>query len=118
MFEARIYVGLNDKDSREQRYNTEKCKSVLKEVCKSYQAPFSLQVIEGGYYHDDGSLVEENTLLVTLIGVPRRKVYRIAKELCTCFRQESVMITGNPVLSFSVQDDPNLFPDTDDDEVR
>ena len=118
MLESRIYVGLHDKDSHEQLYDTETYKSILKDICRNHQAPFSLQVIEGGYYHDDGSLVEENTLLVTLIGVPRRKVYRIAKELCTCFRQESVMITGNPVLSFSVPDDPNLFPDTDDDEVR
>ena len=109
MLESRIYVGLHDKDSHEQLYDTETYKSILKDICRNHQAPFSLQVIEGGYYHDDGSLVEENTLLVTLIGV---------KELCTCFRQESVMITGNPVLSFSVQDDPNLFPDTDDDEVR
>ena len=114
MLEARIYVGLHDKDSHEQRHDTETCKSVLKEVCKSYQTPFSLQVIEGGYYHDDGTWVEENTLLVTLIGAPRIKIYRIAKELCNVFNQESVLITVDTVLKFSVHDDPELMPDADE----
>ena len=114
MLEARIYVGLHDKDSHAQRHETEAYKSVLKEICKSYQVPFSLQVIEGGYFHDDGAWVEENTLLVTLIGAPRIKVYRIAKELCTAFNQESVMITANTVHSFSVHDNPDLLSVADD----
>ncbi|MBQ6389525.1 MAG: hypothetical protein IJH90_07840 [Mogibacterium sp.] len=105
MQEARIYVGLRDKDSHEQRFDTEKYKSILKEVCKSYKTPFSIQVIEGGYFHDDGTWVDENTLLITLIGTPKEIVYEIARDLCTFFRQESVMITCAPVLSYSIRDD-------------
>ena len=108
MLEARIYVGLRDKDSHEQRYDTEKYKSLLKEVCKNYQTPFSVQVIEGGYFHDDGSWVDENTLLITLIGTPENIVHEIAKDVCTFFRQESVMITSNPVHSFSVRENLDL----------
>ena len=104
MTEARIYVGLDDKDSHEQRFDIEKYKSVLKKVCKNYNAPFSLQVIEGGYFHDDGTWVEENTLLVTLIGMSENTVHEIAKDLCTFFRQESVMITCVPIMSFDVRD--------------
>ena len=55
MIEARIYVGLGDKDTHEQKYDTEKYKEVLKDICKHYQTAFSLQVIEGGYFHDDGT---------------------------------------------------------------
>ena len=103
--EARIYVGLRDRDSHEQRYDTEKYRSILKNVCKNYQAPFSLQVIEGGYFHDDGSWVDENTLLITLIDTPQKTVYEIARDVCTFFHQESVMITCTPVLRFNVHDD-------------
>ena len=105
MVEARIYVGLRDRDSHEQRYDTEKYRSILKNVCKNYQAPFSLQVIEGGYFHDDGSWVDENTLLITLIDTPQKTVYEIARDVCTFFHQESVMITCTPVLRFNVHDD-------------
>ena len=104
MLESRIYVGLDDKDSHEQHFDTEFCKSMLKSVCKDYRTSFSLQVIEGGYFHDDGSWVEENTLLVTLIGTPKKTVYKIAKELCALFHQESVMITANSVLKFNIRD--------------
>ena len=104
MLEARIYVGLHDKDSHEQRFNTEKYKSILKNTCKNYQTAFSMQVIEGGYFHEDGTWVEENTLLITLIGTPRRKVYEIARDVCTFFNQESVMITATKVLTFNVHD--------------
>ena len=68
-----------------------------------------LQVIEGGYFHNDGSWVDENTLLITLIGTPQIVVYKIAKEVCTAFHQESVMITSNAVVRFNVHDDPDML---------
>lgn len=118
MLEVRIYVGLDDKDTHEQLYDTEDYKSVLKEICKKYNTSFSLQVIEGGYFHDDGTWVDENTLLVTLIGIPLKRVYIIAKELCETFNQESVMITSNSVLTFNLHDykDKETRYDEGDDE--
>ena len=104
MLEARIYVGLRDKDSHEQRFETGKYKSILKEVCRNYGTAFSLQVIEGGYFYDDGTWVEENSLLITLIGVSRKTAYAIARNVCSSFHQESVMITCATVLPFNVHD--------------
>ena len=109
MIESRIYVGLCDRDSHEQIYDTETYKEALKNICRNHKSPFSLQVIEGGYFHNDGSWVDENTLLITLIGTPQMVVYKIAKEVCTAFHQESVMITGNSVLRFNVHDDPDMM---------
>ena len=37
MEETRIYVGLRDRDSREQIYETEKYKLMVKEICKEYR---------------------------------------------------------------------------------
>lgn len=109
MIESRIYVGLCDRDSHEQIHDTETYKEALKNICRNHKSPFSLQVIEGGYFHNDGSWVDENTLLITLIGTPQIVVYKIAKEVCTAFHQESVMITGNSVLRFNVHDDPDMM---------
>ena len=99
MIESRIYVGLCDRDSHEQIHDTETYKEALKNICRNHKSPFSLQVIEGGYFHNDGSWVDENTLLITLIGTPQMVVYKI----------ESVMITGNSVLRFNVHDDPDML---------
>ena len=105
MLEARIYVGLRDKDSREQHYETDRYKAVLREICKDFRTPFSVQVMEGGYFHDDGTWVDENSQLITLIGAPRKTVYDIARAVCGVFRQESVIITCNKVISFDVRSD-------------
>ena len=109
MIESRIYVGLCDRDSHEQIHDTETYKEALKNICRNHKSPFSLQVIEGGYFHNDGSWVDENTLLITLIGTPQMVVYKIAKEVCTAFHQESVMITSNAVVRFNVHDDPDML---------
>ena len=95
MIESRIYVGLCDRDSHEQIHDTETYKEALKNICRNHKSPFSL--------------VDENTLLITLIGTPQMVVYKIAKEVCTAFHQESVMITSNAVVRFNVHDDPDML---------
>ena len=93
MTENRIYVGLNDSESRTQRFETDKYVDVLKNICKSYHVAFSVDIEEGGYYHDDGEYTEENTLVLVLINTERDLVREIAKDLCVFFHQESVLIT-------------------------
>ena len=94
-------------DTLSQRFDTERYKSLLKQVCYSYHIPFSVSVNEGGYFHDNGAWVDENTLLITLVGAPRKTVYDIASDVCTIFHQESVMITCNKVVHFDVRDRRN-----------
>lgn len=76
---------------------------------KNYNTPFSLQLMEGGYFHDDGTWVEENTLLVTLIGAPSKTVHGIAVDLCKAFHQETVMITGTRTVRFNIHDPADKF---------
>lgn len=96
MLQSTIYVGLNDSESGVQKFSTEKYLSILKNVCKSYRVAFSVQVINGGYFHEDGRYTEENTLTLTLMEVPEETVTEIAKDLCAFFNQESVMVTSSP----------------------
>ncbi len=88
-----IYVGLNDSITRKQKYDTDTYLHLLKTVCLRYHVAFSLQEIKGGYFHEDGSYVEENSLVLTLIDVEYETVKEIAKDLCAFFHQESVMVT-------------------------
>lgn len=97
MTEYRIYIGLNDAESREQRFGTERYLGTLKEICRSYKTAFSVDVEEGGYYHEDGEYTEETTLVLVLIGTEPDKVQGIAKDLCTLFHQESVLVTENVI---------------------
>ncbi len=97
MIETRIYVGLNNAETKEQTYETEKYLNILKDVCKNYHVTFSLDLEEGGYYHEDGQYTEENSFVLVLIDADRSIVQEIARDLCTFFRQESVLVTENRV---------------------
>ncbi len=99
-----IYIGLRDAESREQRFDTEKYRSVLKHVCRSYHTAFSVHAVEGGYFHDDGTYVDETTLVLTVLDAEPRTVREIARDLCTFFRQESVMVTESEAEVFFIRE--------------
>ncbi len=102
--QSTIYIGLNDADTGEQKYSTEKYVSILKNVCRSYRVAFSVHRIHGGYFHEDGRYTEENTLTLMLLDVSKETVMEIAKDLCAFFHQESVMVTTSPCSVVFVKD--------------
>jgi hypothetical protein len=104
MTETKIYVGLNDSVEKKQLMETEKYISVLRNVCYAYNTPFSFAVEEGGYIHENGDYTKEMTLVLTLIDVNKTIVNEIAKDLCSFFHQESVLITENLVRTYYVSE--------------
>ena len=99
-----IYIGLNDAVTHEQRFDTEKYRSILKNVCRSYHTPFSVHVVEGGYFHDDGTYVDERTLVLTVLDAEPGTIRVIAGDLCAFCRQESVMVTQSDAEVFFIRE--------------
>jgi len=104
MKETKIYIGLNDSVTKKQLFETEKYITVLKDVCFAYHTPFSFNVIEGGYIHENGEYTKETTLELTLIGAKKTTINEIAKDLCAFFNQESVLITENLIRSYFIRE--------------
>ena len=104
MKETRIYIGLNDAETRQQKFSIEKYMGLLKQICFSYHVAFSVSLSQGGYFHEDGSYVEENSLILTLIDTDPLLVDEIAKDLCVFFHQESVLITVDEVRAYYIQE--------------
>ena len=92
-----IFVGLNDSQTREQEFSTEQFQKIICNVCKGYRVAFSVSNLQGGYFHDDGMFVAENSLCLTLIGADDTMVDEIAKDICAFFHQESVLVTHDTV---------------------
>ena len=99
-----IYIGLNDSETGMQKYESEKYLSILKNACRSYKIAFSVQMINGGYFHEDGRYTDENTLELRLIDVPDEIITELAKDLCAFFNQESVMVTSSPTSVVFIKD--------------
>lgn len=104
MIETRIYVGLNDSLTKKQIFETEKYISVLRNVCFAYNTPFSFDVEEGGYIHENGDYTLETTLVLILIDAEKDTIDNIAKDLCVFFHQESVLITESRIRSYYVRE--------------
>lgn len=104
MTETKIYIGLNDSVEKRQLMETEKYISILRNVCYAYNTPFSFGVEEGGYIHESGEYTKETTLVLTLIDADKVIVNEIAKDLCTFFHQESVLITEGIVRAYYVSE--------------
>ncbi|MBQ3284789.1 MAG: hypothetical protein IJH40_04020 [Ruminococcus sp.] len=104
MTETKIYVGLNDAESRKQEHATGRYVNILKQVCNSYKVPFSFSINQGGYIHEDGEYTEETTIVISMIDADKELVNEIAKDLCVLFRQESVMITEEHVKTYFVSE--------------
>ena len=104
MKETKIYVGLNDSITKKQKYDKEKYIRILKEVCFNYHAPFSFVIQEGGYFHEDGEYVEENSIVLSLVDVDKEVANEIAKDLCVFFNQESVLVTNGEVEKYFIKE--------------
>ncbi len=101
--QTQVYIGLNDADTKKQEHGTERYVSVLKWVCQQYGVPFSFDVINGGYVHDNGEYTEERSIVLTFIDVDQQTADEIAQDLCTFFHQESVLVTTDRIRVRSVR---------------
>ncbi|MBO4219197.1 MAG: DUF3574 domain-containing protein [Erysipelotrichaceae bacterium] len=93
--QTNIYIGLNDSETHQQIHETAKYIDILKIVCQNYHVAFSATMVSGGYFHDDGTYVDENTLVLTLLDADKQIIQEIAQDLCAFFHQESVMVTSS-----------------------
>ncbi|MBQ3331141.1 MAG: hypothetical protein IJG87_08190 [Ruminococcus sp.] len=76
---------MNNAESKTQRFATEKYVNVLKQVCCNYQVPFSFNLEQGGYLHENGEYTEETTIVISLVNVKKELINEIAKDLCVMF---------------------------------
>ncbi|MBR0029982.1 MAG: hypothetical protein IJP93_10970 [Bacteroidales bacterium] len=104
MIEITISVGLSDAATKQQKYQTEKYIEVMKFVCSNYHVSFSYIISEGGYVHENGDYVQEKTLVLCLLDPEEGIVDAIARDLCSFFHQESVLITESKVRAYYIKE--------------
>lgn len=88
-----LYLGLNDKDERVQKFRTERIMELAANCCKGYGLPFSSYAQEGGYVDQDGNYVREKSIALMLIDPSEALLEELSCDLCAFLNQESVMLT-------------------------
>ena len=87
-----LTIGLNDKDTKLQKYDILTCYKLVESVLKQHVDGYTITQALGGYKHDDGTYVSETSLRVELLFTDTKTIKLIANAIKapTCLNQESI----------------------------
>lgn len=89
-----ILLGLNDKDSKAQKYDTIEAYKIANNLVLSRIGFGTISGAYGIYTHADGTPVMETSLRIEIAGDElREKIVSLCNALKEVFNQESVMLT-------------------------
>lgn len=94
MYKYQLTIGLNDKDSHKQEIETESAKKeIINILLNDYEiVAFTMYECTGNYKHDDGTIINENSIRIEIATEKREKrIKNIIHNLCVKFNQESIM---------------------------
>ena len=65
--EYQIYIGCSDSQVRDEIVSEDEFKEMVVQFFKRKKIDFSMLSVKGGYLHEDGRFVSENTLCINII---------------------------------------------------
>lgn len=90
----KLYVGLNDKDTKTQRYSSEYHMAQVRGIVFGNGIDCTLYNAQGVYTHHDGTIIKENTIVIEILDFGQadfnNAIKNLADELKTILNQESI----------------------------
>lgn len=87
-----MFIGCNDSFSKEEVIDIQNLEDAVASFFKRHHIDFTLLRVKGGYRHENGPFVIENTLCITVIGAPTFDIVKLAKDFSEYMNQEKVLI--------------------------
>lgn len=90
-----ISIGLNDKDKKTQVINNDNAMKLVNNCFTSKLEAFTTYFAKGVYTHDNGAIVEENTIrveVVTFTDKDKTNTIKAIKDIKALLNQESVLL--------------------------
>ena len=102
MYKYNIYVGMFDKDTKQQEISSQDFLNKVRKVMREHKnTDFTIYKCKGHYQHIDGKIVCEPSLNIEVIDSQNwtNELYisSIKRELCELLNQESVLITKQEI---------------------
>ena len=93
MITVNLYIGLNDKDTKQQELSNLEAKAEISAILFRYcPNGFTLQECQGMYKHADGTVVCENTIKVILLDYNLSMIFEIVEDLKRKLNQECIAV--------------------------
>ena len=94
-----LYLGLNDKDTKLQKYDQIEAYKIVTNILAKDFGGGTIFSAQGVYTHDDGTIVIENTLRIEVLFSDDAKIKVLVSELKKIFNQESIAVESSVVNS-------------------
>ena len=96
-----LYLGLRDKDTKQYRIGLVEAYKVAENILLSHVDGATIYEGNGIFKHENGTVVQEKSLIITLFGTDDSTIRKIVDDLKRAFNQESVALeTVNSVVNF------------------
>lgn len=92
-----LYVGLNDKNTKQQKIETVEAFKIVSNLVTVFADGGTIYNATGIYKHESGEIVIENTLRVELIEIAETALEELVKALKAVLNQESVIVQRETV---------------------
>ena len=90
-----LYLGTNDKDTNVPVFAPDEAKAKAEEILINYFGGYTVQEANGGWIDDNGTVYQENTIVIYLSDTDLEQVHSVCDELIRVFNQSSVLVQAN-----------------------
>lgn len=90
--EYKIFIGCSDSQVRDEIIPEQELREMVVQFFERYEIDFSMLSAKGGYLHEDGRFMIEDTLIVDIIGAGDLDIIRLANGLSMFMNQECSLI--------------------------
>ena len=96
--EYQIYIGCIDNQLRDKEVVSEdELRAMVSSFFERNKTDFSIFSAKGGYLHDDGWFVTENTLCISIIDSSDTDIIKLTKNFSMFMNQENSMIVKQKI---------------------
>ena len=93
MIKYNVYLGLNDKDTLEQKIDTTKAKKeVYNILLKNNIKAYTIYLVNGVFTNEKNEITREKTLKIEVLDIKKDDILKSIKEFKKVLNQESVLL--------------------------
>lgn len=99
MLKHTLFIGLNDKDSKQQEIATIDAFKIVLNIVKKYYDGGTIQESKGFYTHKNGAVTIETSFILSILFAEREKTLELIRELKQVLNQESIALQSEEITS-------------------
>ncbi|MBQ6493628.1 MAG: hypothetical protein IJI92_07185 [Erysipelotrichaceae bacterium] len=95
--EYQIYIGCRDSQLKDEIVSEDELREMVVQFFRRKEIDFSMFSAKGGYLHEDGRFISENSLCINIIGSYDLDIIKLARSLSMYMNQECSLVVKDSI---------------------